>query len=165
MGQEPKIQMPLLADADAAPTAHAEPASSADVARSRLRAVVTRLCDARCFAVAWLRVVRGRVAARVAATRWRRATCFAAAPLILLLLPAVGLAYHIFLDRRGLPDLEPFIHFTPPTIGEVYDARGTVLITLAREYRRLVSYDEIPPVLRHAILSAEDQHLLHSRRC
>jgi penicillin-binding protein 1A len=154
--QEPKIPMTLLADA--APTAHAEPASSADVARSQLRAVVTRLCDARCFAVAWLRGVQDRVATRVAATSWRRVACFALLPLTLLLLPAVGLAYHVFLDRSGLPDLEPFIRFTPPTIGEVYDARGTVLITLAREYRRLVSYDEIPPVLRHAILSAEDNH-------
>ena len=33
-----------------------------------------------------------------------------------------------------------------------------MLIRLAREYRRVVSYDEIPPVLRHAILSAEDKH-------
>ena len=74
------------------------------------------------------------------------------------LLPVVGLAYHVFFDRSGLPDIEPFIRFTPPAIGEVYDARGTVLIRLAREYRRVVSYDEVPPVLRHAILSAEDKH-------
>ena len=89
---------------------------------------------------------------------WRRAACFAAPPLILLFLPVVGLAYHVFFDRSGLPDIEPFIRFTPPAIGEVYDARGTVLIRLAREYRRVVSYDEVPPVLRHAILSAEDKH-------
>jgi len=80
------------------------------------------------------------------------------AALALLLLPAMGLAYHVFFDRSGLPDIEPFIRFQPPTIGEVYDARGTVLIGLAREYRRVVSYDEVPPVLRHAILSAEDKN-------
>jgi penicillin-binding protein 1A len=72
----------------------------------------------------------------------------------------MGLAYHVFFDRSGLPDIEPFIRFKPPTIGEVYDARGTVLIRLAREYRRVVSYDEVPPVLRHAILSAEDKNFL-----
>ena len=72
-------------------------------------------------------------------------------------------AYHVFFDRSGLPDLESFIRFTPPTIGEVYDARGAVLIRLAREYRRVVTYDEVPPVLRHAILSAEDKHFfIHS---
>ena len=38
-----------------------------------------------------------------------------------------------------------------------------MLIRLAREYRRVVTYDEVPPVLRHAILSAEDKHFfIHS---
>jgi len=78
--------------------------------------------------------------------------------LLLLLLPVVGLVYHIYFDRRGLPDLEPFIRFELSTVGNVYDARGRVLVELAREYRRVVSYDEVPPVLRHAILAAEDKN-------
>jgi penicillin-binding protein 1A len=78
--------------------------------------------------------------------------------MLLLLLPTVGLVYHIYFDRRGLPDLEPFIRFELSTIGNVYDAQGRVLVELAREYRRVVSYDEIPAVLRHAILAAEDKN-------
>jgi Transglycosylase len=101
---------------------------------------------------------RARVAASLTAAGWHRAVRFAALPLALLLLPAAGLAYHVFFDRSGLPDIEPFLRFEPATIGQVYDARGTVLIELAREYRRVVSYDEVPPVLRHAILSAEDKN-------
>ena len=128
------------------------------MARERLRAVTPRLGDGHSSAAGWLRVTWARVGARLTAVSWRRAACFAAPPLILLSLPVVGLAYHVFFDRNGLPDMEPFIRFTPPAIGEVYDARGTVLIRLAREYRRVVSYDEVPPVLRHAILSAEDKH-------
>jgi len=31
-----------------------------------------------------------------------------------------------------------------------------VLIELAREYRRVVTYDEVPRILRQAILAAED---------
>ena len=77
---------------------------------------------------------------------------------LLLLVPVVGLVYHIYFDRRGLPDLGPFIRFELPSIGHVYDAQGTVLVELAREYRRIVSYDEVPPVLRHAILAAEDKN-------
>ena len=77
---------------------------------------------------------------------------------LILLLPVVGLVYHIYFDRRGLPDLGPFMRFELPTIGRVYGAQGTVLIELAREYRRVVSYDEVPPVLRHAILAAEDKN-------
>ena len=85
--------------------------------------------------------------------------CVAASTLgLLLLLPAAGLVHHIYFDRSDLPDLEPFIRFELPTIGEVYDAHGKVLIELAREYRRVVTYDEVPPVLREAILAAEDKN-------
>jgi penicillin-binding protein 1A len=33
-----------------------------------------------------------------------------------------------------------------------------VLVELAREYRQVISYEEVPPVLRHAILAAEDKN-------
>jgi penicillin-binding protein 1A len=84
---------------------------------------------------------------------------FQAAAALGLVLAAVGAgAHHLYLDRNGVPDLEPFIRFEPPTIGEVSDARGEVLIELAREYRRILEYDEIPPVVREAILAAEDKN-------
>src|SRR6185295_75091 len=65
-----------------------------------------------------------------------------------------------YFDRQGLPDLEPFLRFEPPTTGEIYDDHGKVLIQLAREYRRIVSYDEVPVILREAILAAEDRNFL-----
>src|SRR2546422_4306386 len=90
----------------------------------------------------------------------RRKGMWLVAPLLalLFLLPAVRLVHYIYFDRSGLPDLERFIRFEIPTTGEVYDAQGTVLVELAREYRRVVSYDEVPPVLRDAILAAEDRN-------
>jgi len=78
-----------------------------------------------------------------------------------LLLPVLAtwdLAHHIYFDRSGVPDLEPFIRFELSTIGKVYDAQGTVLVELARRVRQVVSYEEVPPVLRHAILAAEDKN-------
>jgi penicillin-binding protein 1A len=78
--------------------------------------------------------------------------------LLLFLIPMVRLVHYIYFDRSGLPDLQRFIRFEIPTIGAVYDAQGTVLVELAREYRRVVSYDEVPPVLRDAILAAEDRN-------
>jgi penicillin-binding protein 1A len=78
--------------------------------------------------------------------------------LLLFLIPMVRLVHYIYFDRSGLPDLQRFIRFEIPTIGAVYDAQGTVLVELAREYRRVVSYDEVPPVLRDAILAAEDKN-------
>jgi penicillin-binding protein 1A len=82
----------------------------------------------------------------------------ASALVLLLLLPAVGLVQHIYFNRSGLPDLDPFIRFELPTIGQVYDTNGKVLVELAREYRRVIPYDEVPPVLRDAILAAEDKN-------
>jgi penicillin-binding protein 1A len=74
------------------------------------------------------------------------------------LLPPAALVQHVYFDRSDLPDFAPFIRLEPPTTGEVFDARGTVLIQLAREYRRVVTHDEVPLVVRQAILAAEDRN-------
>ncbi len=79
-------------------------------------------------------------------------------PVALLLLLAAGLVHHVYFDRTGLPDLEAFLRFEPPGIGEVYDSQGKTLIELAREYRRIVSYEDVPLILREAILAAEDKN-------
>jgi penicillin-binding protein 1A len=75
-----------------------------------------------------------------------------------VLLPAAWLVHRVYFDRTRLPALEPFIRFEPPTTGVVRDALGNPLIELAREYRRVVTYDEVPPILRQAILAAEDKN-------
>ena len=73
-------------------------------------------------------------------------------------LSAVGAAWHIYLDRRNLPDLGPFTRFEFPTIGHVYDTNGQPLVELAREYRQIIQYEDIPPIVRDAILAREDKH-------
>ncbi len=105
----------------------------------------------------------GRFARRLN-TRWkgwrRRRVVFLAVtclPLAVLLVPTAWLVHHVYFDRRGVPDLESFLRFEPPTTGVVTDARGHALIELAREYRRVVTYDEVPAILREAILAAEDK--------
>ena len=108
--------------------------------------------------LAHLRFIR-RLAARLKASRRRRTVIFGVALLsaALLLSPAVWLIHHVYFDRTGLPNLEAFIRFEPPTTGIVSDAHGMVLIELAREYRRVVTFDEVPVILRDAILAAEDK--------
>ena len=104
---------------------------------------------------------RALPAARVAPVRrpgWLRGLRLGVAPAVLGLLLAAALAHHVYFDRRGLPDLEPFLRFEPPAIGEIYDDRGLVLIQMAREYRRVVPYEGVPAVLRDAILAAEDRN-------
>ena len=77
-----------------------------------------------------------------------------------LAVSVTGLVHRVYFDRSELPELGPFVLFQPPTTGEVTDARGEVVIQLAREYRRPVTYDEVPHVVRHAILAAEDRNFL-----
>jgi len=109
--------------------------------------------------ISQLQSARAFVAGRLRCAWLRRILLFVAVPLaLLLLLLSAGFIYHIYFDRSGLPDIEGFIRFEPPTTGRVYDAQGKVLIELAREYRRVVSFDEVPVILRQAILAAEDRN-------
>jgi penicillin-binding protein 1A len=103
--------------------------------------------------------VGNRLVAFLPATRRRRIALLSAAlaPLALLLFMGSWLIHHVYFDRDDLPDLAAFYRFEPPTIGVVRDRHGAVMIELAREYRRLVSYDEVPVVLRQALLAAEDR--------
>src|SRR5438132_9100289 len=96
----------------------------------------------------------GLVACRLESACSRRALCFAVLLMVLLLPPVLatwGLAHHIYFDRSGVPDLEPFIRFELSTIGKAYDARATVLVVPAREYRQVVSYEAVTPFLAHPI--------------
>lgn len=118
-----------------------------DAIRDRVRAAFARLCGTR------------RAAADVRARRRRRAFGIAAVvvPVLVYLWPSLWVVHHVYFDRAGLPGLDAFIRFEAPTTGIVRDARGTVLIELAREYRRVVTYDEVPAVVRQAIMAAEDK--------
>jgi penicillin-binding protein 1A len=66
--------------------------------------------------------------------------------------------YHIYLDRTNLPDIGPLAHFEFPTIGHIYDANDQPLAMVARQYRRITTYEDIPPIVRDAILAAEDKN-------
>lgn len=72
-------------------------------------------------------------------------------------LVAAGL-YHIYFDRTNLPDIEPFTRFEFSTIGHIYDTNGQPLMEMARESRRNIKYEDIPPIVRDAILATEDKN-------
>jgi hypothetical protein len=76
----------------------------------------------------------------------------------LLLIAAAAMVHHVYVERGDMPELKSFVRFELPGTGEVYDTHGRVLIQLAREYRRSISYEEVPLVLRQAVLSAEDKN-------
>jgi membrane peptidoglycan carboxypeptidase len=70
---------------------------------------------------------------------------------------AMGL-YHIYIDRTNLPDIEPFTSFEFPAIGHIYDANGQPIMEMAREYRQNIKYEDIPPIVRDAIIATEDKN-------
>ena len=62
-----------------------------------------------------------------------------------------------FLFARGLPSADALLAYQPPLPTNVRDYDGEPVAEFARERRVQLSYDEFPPVLIHAILSAEDK--------
>ena len=86
-------------------------------------------------------------------------TCAMLAGLIPLgvVLLSIGAWYHITFNRENLPDLAAFTRFEFPTTGRIYDTNDQPLIELAREYRDITRYDDIPSIVRDAILAAEDK--------
>jgi membrane carboxypeptidase/penicillin-binding protein len=70
----------------------------------------------------------------------------------------LAVVYHVYVDREGLPDIGPFARFEFPSVGRVTDVNGNPLIELTREHRMISPYDDIPPIIRNAILATEDKH-------
>jgi len=69
----------------------------------------------------------------------------------------LGLATGVLLAYAGdLPQISALDDYTPSTITRVHAADGTVVGEFATQRRVLLKYEEIPDVLRHAILAAED---------
>jgi len=93
------------------------------------------------------------------AVRWRRGIVrlLICMTIIITTLVAMGF-YHIYFDRTRLPALEPLTRFEFSTIGHVYDVNGLPLMEIAREYRQNIRYQDIPPIVRDAILAAEDKN-------
>jgi membrane peptidoglycan carboxypeptidase len=144
------------------PTAEAAPAAGARLYLllfHQIGALARWLGRAGAAALRNVRPVGVAVAGRLRAA-WSHRAVRVACPIVatLMLLPPAALFQHVYFDRSHLPELAPFILFQPPTTGEVTDARGEVVMQLAREYRRVVTYDEVPLVMRQAILAAEDKN-------
>jgi penicillin-binding protein 1A len=66
--------------------------------------------------------------------------------------------YSIYFDRSNLPDLEAFYRFEFPTVGRIYDIHGRVVSEMATEYRQITAYPDLPPIMRDALLAAEDKN-------
>ena len=57
-----------------------------------------------------------------------------------------------------LPQIEELEHYRPNTTTVLYDLHGAQIGSFALERRIVVGYDDIPPVLRQAVISIEDKN-------
>src|SRR5438445_2885463 len=62
----------------------------------------------------------------------------------------------LFAYAGDLPQVSALDDYTPSTITRVYAANGQVIGEFATQRRIVVSYDDINPLLRHAIIATED---------
>lgn len=80
--------------------------------------------------------------------------------LILLLLSAgIGaLAGLVFVYSSDLPKVRELEDYRPDVMTELYADDGTAIGSFALEHRIIVSYNQIPPMLRNAVIAIEDRH-------
>jgi penicillin-binding protein 1A len=80
--------------------------------------------------------------------------------LILLLLAAGlgALAGLVFVYSSDLPQVRALEDYRPDVMTDLYADDGTVIGSFALERRVIVTYNQIPPVLRDAVISIEDRH-------
>ena len=62
----------------------------------------------------------------------------------------------LFAYSPDLPEISELDSYTPGTITRLYDRNNILIGEFATERRLLIGYEDIPPDLRHAIISAED---------
>ena len=64
----------------------------------------------------------------------------------------------IFTYARDLPDHDTLAQYSPATISRIYSGEGQIMDEFAAERRIFAPYEEIPDVVVHAFVSAEDRN-------
>src|SRR5260221_6489512 len=78
--------------------------------------------------------------------------------LLALLSAGLGaMAGLLMVYSTDLPQISDLERYRPSTITELYDDHGRPIGSVALQRRLLASYDDLPQVLRDAILSTEDK--------
>jgi penicillin-binding protein 1A len=88
--------------------------------------------------------------------RWLRETAFG---LLILCSAAIGASVGvIFVYSSELPEVRALEDYQPDTVTELYAADGQPVGSFALQRRILVSYEQVPKILRDALIATEDQH-------
>ena len=78
---------------------------------------------------------------------------------LFLLSAGVGaLAGLVFVYSSSLPQIQQLEDYRPDVMTDLYSDDGTVIGNFALERRVIVAYNEIPPLMKDAVISVEDRH-------
>ncbi|MGB7592230.1 MAG: transglycosylase domain-containing protein, partial [Terriglobia bacterium] len=78
---------------------------------------------------------------------------------LLLLSVGIGaLAGLVFVYSSDLPQIRELEDYRPDVMTDVYADDGAIIGSFALERRVIVTYNQIPPVMRDAVISIEDRH-------
>ena len=64
----------------------------------------------------------------------------------------------LWMYARDLPDHQTLAQYTPPTISRIYSREGEIVDEFAQERRLFVPAEDIPDMIAHAFVSAEDRN-------
>ncbi len=100
-----------------------------------------------------------RVDFRPPSTRRKKLAGSAALAILALLAAMFGaLSGLLLIYTVDLPQIEELERYRPNTTTVLYDVHGNQIGSFALERRIVVGYGDIPPVLRHAVISIEDKN-------
>ena len=81
--------------------------------------------------------------------------------ILLILSIAIGAMTGLFIVYRSdLPEVQSLEDYRPNVITELYSDDGQVIGSFALQRRIVISYEQIPRLMREAIISTEDQRFL-----
>ncbi len=75
-----------------------------------------------------------------------------------LLFGALTLGAIFWMYSRDLPSYDSLAQYSPPTISRIYDGQGRMMDEFANERRLFVSIEDVPDLVKHAFISAEDKN-------
>ena len=75
-----------------------------------------------------------------------------------LVFAALTLGGIFYMYSRDLPSHENLAQYTPATISRIYSSEGRIIDEFAQERRLFVPAEDIPDLVKHAFISAEDKN-------
>ena len=75
-----------------------------------------------------------------------------------ILFAALSIGAIFYMYAQDLPSHERLAQYSPPTISRIYSSEGRIIDEFAKERRLFVPIEDIPDLVKHAFISAEDKN-------